>query len=235
MTPTWPNPATATNLGELLTNTARRLGNRTALITSERTTTWTELDQRVDSAVAELRSSGVGPGSTMLVHAANSQRLFESMWTAFKLGAGWAPANPKLTAAELEHLASVVRPDVYLGNSTDQGHLDSVLRAHPDALFVDGVDGWDYLASTHPEPAIIAAGVDPSTPAWLFSTSGTTGRPKAAILTHTQLAYVVTSHLAEVFPRPRRTRHLTYHLAALTRRRRPRTPTSRTRRDHRHR
>jgi acyl-CoA synthetase (AMP-forming)/AMP-acid ligase II len=42
--------------------------------------------------------------------------------------------------------------------------------------------------------------VEYADPAWFFFTSGTTGRPKAAVLTHGQLAFVITNHLADLFP-----------------------------------
>jgi acyl-CoA synthetase (AMP-forming)/AMP-acid ligase II len=45
-----------------------------------------------------------------------------------------------------------------------------------------------------------AVAVDRDDPAWFFFTSGTTGRPKAAILTHGQMAFVITNHLCDLMP-----------------------------------
>ena len=42
--------------------------------------------------------------------------------------------------------------------------------------------------------------VDYDDPCWFFFTSGTTGRSKAAVLTHGQMAFVVTNHLADLMP-----------------------------------
>ena len=44
------------------------------------------------------------------------------------------------------------------------------------------------------------ADVEYDDPLWFFYTSGTTGRPKAAVLTHGQMAFVVTNHLADLIP-----------------------------------
>src|SRR5438045_8382567 len=44
------------------------------------------------------------------------------------------------------------------------------------------------------------AAVDYDDPCWFFFTSGTTGRSKAAVLTHGQMAFVVTNHLADLMP-----------------------------------
>ncbi len=51
-----------------------------------------------------------------------------------------------------------------------------------------------------PAPAIENAAVDYDDPCWFFFTSGTTGRSKAAVLTHGQMAFVVTNHLADLMP-----------------------------------
>ena len=59
--------ATAMNLCRLLTQTARRLPDRTALVWGERRWTWAELDSRVDRLAAALRARGIGKGDRVLV------------------------------------------------------------------------------------------------------------------------------------------------------------------------
>ena len=51
-----------------------------------------------------------------------------------------------------------------------------------------------------PAPSIENAAVEYDDPCWFFFTSGTTGRSKAAVLTHGQMAFVVTNHLADLMP-----------------------------------
>ena len=51
-----------------------------------------------------------------------------------------------------------------------------------------------------PAAAVENARVDYDDPCWFFFTSGTTGRSKAAVLTHGQMAFVVTNHLADLMP-----------------------------------
>ena len=54
--------------------------------------------------------------------------------------------------------------------------------------------------AAHAGAAIEAADVEYDDPCWFFFTSGTTGRYKAAVLTHGQMAFVITNHLADLMP-----------------------------------
>jgi acyl-CoA synthetase (AMP-forming)/AMP-acid ligase II len=92
--------ATASNLGRLLTHTARRLPDAPALVWGERSWTFAELDARVDRLAAALRGLGVGKGERVLVHARNSNAMFESMWACFKAARVWVPTNVRLTPTE---------------------------------------------------------------------------------------------------------------------------------------
>ena len=87
------------------------------------------------------------------------------------------------------------------------GHVDAVKQACPQLRHVvtigrarDGEIGYAELVAKHLGAPTAMAEVDADTPLWYFYTSGTTGRPKAAMLTHGQLAFVVTNHLADLIP-----------------------------------
>jgi fatty-acyl-CoA synthase len=58
---------------------------------------------------------------------------------------------------------------------------------------------WDAFAG-HAEPMQWPVDVERDHPAWFFYTSGTTGRPKAGVLTHGQMEYVVCNHLCDLMP-----------------------------------
>ena len=201
-------PATAANLGRLLTQTARRIPDAPALVWRGRSWSFAELDARVDRLVAGLRALGVGKGDRVLVHSRNSNAMFESMWACFKAGAVWVPTNFRLTPAEVAYLGSSSRAVVMLRDAGFRDHAQAVHAASPHLRHVVAVgdaaeDELDYetlLAANAPTVADAEADVAYGDPAWFFYTSGTTGRPKAAILTHGQMAFVVTNHLADLMP-----------------------------------
>jgi acyl-CoA synthetase (AMP-forming)/AMP-acid ligase II len=200
--------AAAANLGRLLTHTARRLPHAPALIHGARRWSFAELDARVDRLAAALRGLGVAKGDRVLVHSRNTPAMFESLWACFKAGAVWVPTNFRLTPAEVAYLATSSRAVVMLRDAGFRDHALAVRAASPHLRHVIALDdrAEDELAyetllvANAPTLPDAEADVAHDDPAWFFYTSGTTGRPKAAVLTHGQLAFVVTNHLADLMP-----------------------------------
>ncbi len=203
-----PGMATASNLGRLLTQTARRIPDAPALVWRERVWSFAELDARVDRLAEALRGLGIGKGDRVLVHSRNSNAMFESMWACFKAGAVWVPTNFRLTPAEVAWLGSSSRAVAMLRDAGFREHAQAVRAASPHLRHVIAVgdrapDELDYetlLAASAPTLPDQEAAVAYDDPAWFFYTSGTTGRPKAAVLTHGQMSFVVTNHLADLMP-----------------------------------
>ncbi len=204
-----PSIAAAANLGRLLTQTARRIPEAPALVWRDRTWSFAELDGRVDRLAGALRGLGVGKGDRVLVHSRNSNRMFESMWACFKAGAIWVPTNFRLTPNEVAYLGASSRAVVMLRDEGFQGHAEAVRAASPQLRHVvamgedrqeDELAYETLLAANAPTLPDAEAPVAYDDPAWFFYTSGTTGRPKAAVLTHGQLSFVVTNHLADLMP-----------------------------------
>ncbi|MGG5808026.1 acyl-CoA synthetase [Falsiroseomonas sp. CW058] len=201
--------ATASNLGRLLTHTARRIPDAPALVWRERTWSFAELDGRVDRLAAALRGLGIRKGDRVLVHSRNSNRMFESMWACFKAGAVWVPTNFRLTPPEVAHLGASSRAVAMLRDEGFGAHAEAVRAASPHLRHVVAM-GDDAASGELRYEALLAANaptlpdqeedVGPGDPCWFFYTSGTTGRPKAAVLTHGQMAFVVTNHLADLMP-----------------------------------
>jgi acyl-CoA synthetase (AMP-forming)/AMP-acid ligase II len=195
------------NLGRLLSDTARRLGPREALVWGERSWTWAELDGRVNALVAGLKARGLGKGDRLLVHTRNSNQLFESCWAAFKLGAVWVPTNVRLTPPEVAYLAANSGAVAMLFEDSFPDHAEAVRAAVPDlrlAIAIGTAVADDLAYEDVVSEALGAppweAEVEAGDPCWFFYTSGTTGKPKGAVLTHGQMAFVVNNHLADLMP-----------------------------------
>jgi fatty-acyl-CoA synthase len=197
------------NLAYMLTHNARRFSERMALAWRERSWTWSELDTRVSALAAALQDLGVKPGEAVLVHSKNSNEMLESMLATFRIGAVWVPTNFRLTPAEVTYMAEVTQPRVFLCQVNFPEYADAVSRAIPatqrvwltgDAPTPDDSPNASTLINEYFGRSVANAAVEWDSACWLFFTSGTTGRPKAAVLTHGQMAFVITNHLCDLMP-----------------------------------
>lgn len=201
------NPAQVMNLGCLLSQAARLFPNRAGVIKEERTWTWGEIDRRVDAMVAALRARGVRKGDKILVQSRNNLAMFESCWIAFRLGCVWVPTNFRLTPPEVAYLAVSSGASVVLYESLFGGHVDAIMAASGTVKHVIAVDqprsgelAYEDLVERHCGASPWVEDVQYDDPLWFFYTSGTTGKPKAGVLTHGQMSFVVTNHLADLIP-----------------------------------
>ncbi|OQO92015.1 acyl-CoA synthetase [Saccharomonospora piscinae] len=201
----------AVNLAHLLTTTARRLPARDALVRGSLRLTWRELDSRVSSVADALRARGIGRGDAVLVHSPNHVELVETMFAVWRVGAVFAPANFRLTPSEVAGLAELTRPSALVCHADYPEHADAVAGAVPlrgGTLWIGAEATIESALSGSAEPRD-ARGAEPHEPdepvregehAWYFFTSGTSGRPKAVVLTHDQLGFVVNNHLCDLLP-----------------------------------
>ena len=193
------------NLAHLVTQNARRHGDRTGFIYGDRTWTWREIDRAVSALAAALAERGIVKGDRLLVHSKNCDEMFWSMFAAFRLGVVWVPTNFRLMPDEVAYLATASGAKGFLCHGDFPEHAAAV--ANPALEFIwrigEGAFGEQSVSdaiAAHAGERFANTAVDYNDPCWFFFTSGTTGRSKAAVLTHGQMAFVVTNHLADLMP-----------------------------------
>ena len=161
---------------------------------------YVELDRRFERVAAAFWRLGVVAGARVAVLMANRAEYIEVLGGTMRLGAIGVPLNFRLVAAEAAHLLAdsgatlVVADQERAGVAMDA--VRSIARDIPVVVVGDppasgGCLGWDALtADASPGLALTAdvvAAWEPASVALIMYTSGTTGRPKGAVLTHVNL------------------------------------------------
>ncbi len=176
------NPRSSTVDG-ILRRSARLHPDRTALLFGDRTWTYRELDDAVTRCAGYLLARGLTKGDRVAAYGQNSDAYVIAFLGVSRAGLIHVPINYALTGEELSYLitqsgASLVLADPAL--APNLGKLDSC----PDHLLLTGGDGalLDAVSSGDvPEVDVDVADTDL---VQLIYTSGTTSRPKGAMMTH---------------------------------------------------
>ena len=141
-----------------------------------------------------LRQRGVRPGERVAIFMDNSPDYLPLLWGVWWAGAAVVPVNARLHVREVEWILGDCQASLCFCDAT---------RA---ALFTDRptngcpvVHGFDFLGANDASPVDITPRSEDD-PAWLFYTSGTTGKPKGVVLTPRNLRWMSLGYLACVQP-----------------------------------
>jgi long-chain acyl-CoA synthetase len=176
-------------LPALLRAQASRMPDQPFVRWRGRTVSYAEFDVRTDALAAGLAELGVQPGDVVSVMLPNRLELIEAWWAILKAGAVFGPVNPALTAPEAAYVLGHSHAKAIV---TDSRGVDT-LAAERDApelqrlrhmISADG-DGELTLDSLAARGGPVPRGRPrPGDLAEVLYTSGTTGKPKGAMLTH---------------------------------------------------
>jgi fatty-acyl-CoA synthase len=168
--------------------------NATALRFLGNTVTWDGLQHRVSALADGLSRRGVGFGDRVMILMLNRTEFVESVLAVNMLGAIAVPLNFRLTPAEIAFLVEdceaavmiteAVLAPVAIGVRDIQPLLNAIVVAAGSTD--NGVLGYEDLINETGDPHE-PVDIPNDSPALIMYTSGTTGRPKGAVLTHTNL------------------------------------------------
>src|SRR5579863_1842829 len=161
---------------------------------------WVEFAARTAGTATGLRDQfGLSPGDRVAIVMRNRPEYLEALYAIWHAGLAAVPVNARLHRDEIGYILQHSGSAVAL---TDAGHADDVeslvgtVASLKAAVLAPG-ERWDRLTASSPSPLV---GRQPDDPAWLFYTSGTTGRPKGATLTHRSLLMASLSYFADIDP-----------------------------------
>ena len=194
------------NIGSLLTNAARRFSANLAMVQGSQTWTYSEFNNRVNRLAKALCTLGVRPGDNVALLMYNGPQMLEAMFAAFKVGCGAVPINFRLHPDEFAFIIDHSEAKVVFISPEFNVVMDDIRTRMPHVRHVitpAGARGemLDYeTVLAGPSVQFQDSAVEPDDVAWLFYTSGTTGQPKGAMLTHQNLLSMSKSFYVDMCP-----------------------------------
>ncbi|MFI7580859.1 o-succinylbenzoate--CoA ligase [Kocuria kalidii] len=177
-------------LGSWLVRRLEKSGPKVAVVHGERTLTYRELHDRSRRLATALSGRGVGRGDRVAFLGENSPAFLETMFAAGALGAVLVPLNTRLAVPEIRYQLEDAGVSVLIHDENLTGLAEPAARESADvarwvvaAEDADGVTAVEtMIAAAEPWTEDVPVGLDDL--AVILYTSGTTGRPKGACLTH---------------------------------------------------
>ncbi len=154
-----------------------------ALVDGAEEVTYGQLRERVDAMRTLLANRSVKPGDHVVLACGNEIHFVVAMLGVFGVGAVAAPLNPYSPIKELVRKAEPMEPTLVV-----VGDVASWMLERPDDVGMPMLDMSQIVDAGEAPPAVVSC--EPSDPAVLLSTSGVSGVPKIAVLSHGNLAWV---------------------------------------------
>ncbi|MFF3335299.1 class I adenylate-forming enzyme family protein [Streptomyces sp. NPDC002888] len=174
--------------GAHLVTSAAEAGSRPALVFTDRSWTYAELDLAVRRTVARLDKFGVRRGDRVVMQGAARPEALITLFAVTRMGAVLVPVHPQVTGGELAVFCAETAPCAVVADEGFPG-ADDVPAVHltwDDLHGEEAVDGLDIEPPAGFDTAIIAF------------TSGTSGRPKGVALTHDNLHWSMAGGLSRL-------------------------------------
>jgi acyl-CoA synthetase (AMP-forming)/AMP-acid ligase II len=181
------------NVGDLLRKAVRKYGGRTAISEPNRKVTYQELNDRVNRLTHALLDRDCAPeDATVGILAENRGEVAEVMYAGAKGGWLISALNWRLNREELVHCVDLVDPEILVVSEQYRHKLDwidSDADSDPEYVYLDdpveGELGYEELLDEgKPAEPLPDRRIDPEQGLVVLNTSGTTGLPKAVVISH---------------------------------------------------
>ena len=185
-------------LDQFVRRNALRYPHKPGFVMGDSVRTWQEVDQRVDRVANALRAAGQGSQNRVAILLRNCLEYPEVLFGASRAGLIALPLSYRLTVPELREIVATAEPGVIVAAEEDAHKAAELMSLVPSLQQVWVVGGDEagaraggescyeaVLAAASADPAVSPAREDD--PFAIFYTSGTTGNPKGAMVTHLNL------------------------------------------------
>ncbi len=190
--------SSAHNAADWIRRHAERAGDRLALVDADRRLSYADLEARVARLATWLEAQGIRRGDRVGLIVGNRTPNLETVFAVARIGAVVLPINTRLSPGEVCFLLDDSRATGLVHEPHFRDLADAACEKAKVAPEVRLEVGPDYEAALEAsEPRAEVEAVSPEDPMILMYTSGTTGRPKGALLPHRKALY--NSKNAEIY------------------------------------
>jgi len=183
------------NLNALFADTVARYGEREALVTDRHRLDYAKLDRVADRLAGHLHRLGVARGDRVVLYLPNDREFVHALLAVLRLGAVAVPVNVREQRPELAFILAQCGAKGIVFDAALAGRLPPPAAGLPLSVRISagpapGATTLDELLETR---SPVAPSADPreEEAAVILYTSGTTGRPKGAMLTHLNIVHSV--------------------------------------------
>lgn len=172
------------NVGDMMRNRAYLSPNSEGYVGRNRYT-FKEMNERVNRFAAYLKEKGIKTGERMALLCKNHEDFITAFFGAAKLGIITVPMNWRLQAKELDYILSNCEPRLLIYDAEFKDTCQPLADKHA-ILTLESGDAFEKAIESLPseEPELVTNNDDP---VLIMYTSGTTGKPKGAVITHMNL------------------------------------------------
>lgn len=193
------------NVGNFLTKTAEHHPDQPASIWGDQVLTYSATNSRADAIAQGLCRLGLDRGDRVGILQWNSPQLIESFFAVWKAGGCIVPLNARFVADEVVYHLSDPRATAVVFGEEFREMMNQIRNSLPSVKYLictgeplEGQIGYEELLAENSAKTPSSVDVAEDDLAWLFYTSGTTGRPKGAMLTHANLTFMAVSWVADL-------------------------------------
>jgi len=193
------------NIGTLLTKAANTFPDNLATAHGPRQSSYARFNARTNQLANAMTSLGVVRGDNVAILMYNRPEMLEAMFACFKAGCGAVPINFRLHPQECAFIIDHSGAKTVIISSEFENAINSIKGQIPqvdEVIMVGPVESaeqtiYESMLTCHTDQ-FADVDVDVDDVAWLFYTSGTTGQPKGAMLTHRNLLAMTMNFYADM-------------------------------------
>ena len=186
------------NIAEILRRSSSAYHDQPAVRCGNRSTSFYDLYQRVAAIAYYLRHQiGLSSNDRVVIAMDNRAEYIETLFAVWQAGLVAVPVNAKLHISEFEYIIKDSQAALCFTNNKLNQQFAEHRQSLPDSLTIVNVETQQYQDLFQGKQLALEPKQDDDL-AWLFYTSGTTGRPKGAMQSHKNLYGIIRGFLGQV-------------------------------------